>query len=216
MTLERSPLSEFEVRGTWWLPEDPQNRVPGILRYRPGRMVTLEIDRPFHDPSVPVAEGIEGQRSEPIRAGVVFGTGLDGTPCTMVDVIEAHTTVFSRSLLLGAHFEPGADAVFESAESRLTGLDEWTEISPLVPTIGMLGSPLWQQMRNEPEKAFAVNIPYKKKTLLKFDLPSRGCQLQIGSGVDVNCHGYQSLSITHAVPILVQPPTEQPLGSSAK
>ncbi|MGH9430974.1 MAG: hypothetical protein ACRD3T_05470 [Terriglobia bacterium] len=211
MAQERSPLGEFEIRGTWWLPENPDNRVAGVLSYRPRHMVNLELDSPLHNPFVTVADGIESLWLEPIRSEAMLGTGLDGALCTLLNTVESGTTVLARYLLLGNHFECEKAATFESAEFHLTGLEEWTGQSPLVPTIGMLGIPLWLEMQKEPEKAFSINIAYKKATLLEFEVPSRGCRIWIGSGVDVSTEIYHSLTITHAASIFVQPSAPQPL-----
>ena len=37
-------LSEaFEYKGYWWLPSEPENKVAGVLSYKPGERITLEL-----------------------------------------------------------------------------------------------------------------------------------------------------------------------------
>ena len=37
-------LSEpFEYKGYWWKPDDPENKVAGVLTYKPGENIVLEL-----------------------------------------------------------------------------------------------------------------------------------------------------------------------------
>ncbi len=45
MSQERSPLGEFEIRGEWWLPGNPDNRVPGMVYYKAGERVRLDFSK---------------------------------------------------------------------------------------------------------------------------------------------------------------------------
>ena len=33
----------FEYKGYWWKPDDPDNKVAGVLTYKPGESITLEL-----------------------------------------------------------------------------------------------------------------------------------------------------------------------------
>jgi hypothetical protein len=51
MSHEYSLLDEFKLRGYWWLPGEPGNRIPGTLHYNPEESIRLELMGLFKDPS---------------------------------------------------------------------------------------------------------------------------------------------------------------------
>jgi hypothetical protein len=40
---ERSYFSDFEIRGSWWLPETPKRRIYGTLRYSQTTGIIIEL-----------------------------------------------------------------------------------------------------------------------------------------------------------------------------
>jgi len=50
MSKDRSPLAEFELRGDWWVPESPTHRVPGVLHYKPGGWIFVQLDKFLREP----------------------------------------------------------------------------------------------------------------------------------------------------------------------
>lgn len=59
-----------EWTGHWWLPEDPERAIPGVLRYVPGDGLRLSLIGGFEDRITrPIDGGVavmEGSRSWPL------------------------------------------------------------------------------------------------------------------------------------------------------
>lgn len=138
MLPNRSPLADFQIRGEWWLPENPAQRTSGVLYYKAGDWVKLDLDKPLRDPWIETEPGIQTLSPGATPTEVVLGDGLDGTLCTLLHGHQLLGEVISRHLLLGAHYQREADIQFRSAEFGLTHLEEWTEHSPFAIPITSL------------------------------------------------------------------------------
>jgi len=203
VALDRSPLGEFEIRGEWWLPENPANCVPGVLSYSPGHWVKVELDKPLSDPWVDTEPGIRELSLDQRPFDTLLGAGKDGTLCTLLEGFEiAGTTAYARSLLIGQHFARATDVRFRSAELGLTHLERWTEHSPFA-------FPITELAKGAPEKSYRLEIAYRGKKLLDIAVPSTGCRIEVWSGTDVTYHVYQSVTIKHAPFVYVEPSTPQ-------
>jgi hypothetical protein len=197
MPKDRSPLGEFEVRGEWWLPENPANRVPGVLHYKAGDWVRVTLDKFLREPRVDTAPWT------PRPVHELLGVGLDGTALTVVEGVDvAGQQVLARHLLIGGHFDRAWDVGFHSAELGLTHLEEWTEHSPFPFPIAPMGE-------GEHKGSRKVDILYDKKKLLDLEVASRGCRIEIWSGTDITFNVARSVTIKHRGLLFVEPSTPQ-------
>ncbi len=206
MSEQRSAVAEFEIRGEWWLPENEPNRVPGILRYKAGDWVKLELDKPLTDQWRSDEPNIRTYSLAPTPIEVALGKGKDGTSCTLVDGYSLGTSISASSLLLNRHFARKSDIRFTSAELNLTHLEEWSEHSP----VG-LGFPLALPVQGDIEAPFSVQFPYRRKKLFEFEIPSRSSRIELYSGIGLAWRTYRSLTLNHATLIFVEPATAQDL-----
>jgi len=200
---DRSPLGEFEIRGEWWLPENPTNRVPGVLRYKAGDWVRVKLDKFLRDPWVDTVPGIQELSLAPRPVQQLLGISPDGTQYTVLEGVEvAGKDVLARHLLVGAHFDRAWDVGFHSAELSLTHLEEWTEHSPFPFPIAAIAE-------GEGKGPRKVDILYDKKKLLDLEVPSRGCHIEVWSGTEINFHVARSVTIKHAGLVFVEPLSPQ-------
>jgi len=125
--------SEFE--GFWWLPDKPDEKVPGILRYEPGSGLSLSLIGGFEDritssPSPGVTTIHAGSRSWKIIYGMANRREI-----TLIDCVPIKTNGFFWEIekqiitanlsLVGVYIGDENDSVFSSVEVSVEDLDVW-------------------------------------------------------------------------------------------
>ena len=158
-----SLLTGFEKEGEFWLPERPDDRIRGVLKFVPGdeTMVRLSSQFMLTDASgqlqdrFPLMLGtlMEGPRLTLLKPSVrqsSFGCGFAG-PCTM------HVS----AVLVGEHFLEPSSTGFARCQMGLTALETWSCRSPIdTDSPGKL-------MRGEPYTA-----TYRRPRDAEFGIPS--------------------------------------------
>ena len=119
--------SEFE--GFWWLPDKPDEKVPGILRYEPGSGLSLSLIGGFEDritssPSPGVTTIHAGSRSWKIIYGMANRREI-----TLIDCVPIKTNGFFWEIekqiitatlsLVGVYIGDENDSVFPVLKYRL-------------------------------------------------------------------------------------------------
>jgi hypothetical protein len=199
------PLGEFEIRGEWWVPESPETRVSGVLRYKAGQRVKLELDKLIVDHMVETEPGIRCYSFQVVPVPIVLGEGRNGTAITMVNAYSLGfgNEITGSCLLIGRHFRAKESIRFSAANLNFTHLEVWSQHSPtgVIPlqTEDQLGAP------------FRIELPYRRKKLLDFQLPCRDCRIEIYSGLETSWHVYKSMSLKHGVLVYIEPSQPQNL-----
>lgn len=138
-----------EWTGHWWLPEDPERAVPGVLRYEPGEGLRLALIGGFENRITRPIEGgvavIEGSRSWPLVLGVA-----DNKEVTLLDCHPTHSqtygfgldgphkqTVSALTALVGIHLEESEQAVFTECRVSVENLGRWAASSVFTGTMGL-------------------------------------------------------------------------------
>ena len=141
-----------EWSGLWWLPDDPNQQVPGVLRYSPEDGLALSLIGTFEDrimstPSSGVTVFHEGSRTWDVIHGVAEQrevTLLDCVPSTSKRTIGARVkspdkqAAVATRALIGAHVSGENDAAFAAAEVSAEDLGLWAASSVFE---GFLGAP---------------------------------------------------------------------------
>ena len=134
----------IEKRGFFWLPADPDDRLPGILRISDSGEVKLEVSGVFGDPSFVFQD--MGLGSSPPANGerpnlerIVGKVEKDGPVTLDVCFRQDGTLNFSGGLsssiyharfaFIGGDYEIGEELAFSELSLSLEGLDEWLSIS---------------------------------------------------------------------------------------
>lgn len=137
-----------EWTGHWWLPDDPDRAVPGILRYKPGEGLRLSLIGGFEDRILrPIENGVavmEGSRSWSLIWGVA-----DNKEITLIDCLPIHSqsygfglggphkqTVSALTALVGVHLEDVGQAVFTECQVSVEDLRRWSNSSVFTGTMG--------------------------------------------------------------------------------
>lgn len=132
-----------EWAGLWWLPDDPAERVPGVLRYEPGDGLALSLigafeDRILSSPSPGVVAVHEGRRMWDVIHGVaeqreitLLGCAPNGGGRNIGARVKSpdKQTVVATTALIGAHVSGGDVAAFSAAEVSVEDLGVWAASS---------------------------------------------------------------------------------------
>lgn len=138
-----------EWTGHWWLPEDPEHVVPGVLRYEPGDGLRLSLIGGFEDRILQPMEGgyaeMEGGRSWPLVLGFA-----DKKDVTLLDCYPRHTqsywpgsagphkqTVSAMTALVGVHLDDSEQEVFTACHVSVENLTRWAASSVFTGTMGL-------------------------------------------------------------------------------
>ena len=148
----------IEIKGYWWLPNNPEIQLPGTLTFSQEEGGILEVLGFFEDPW-------ELNREE--NPKIILGINQKGIPITLQENISINSQISTnglgeskylpRFILEGVHFEREEDFKFHSIEGNYTDLDAW------VDTSGFL---IDTQYTNE-EYSTSIECKRPKKQLIK-------------------------------------------------
>jgi hypothetical protein len=141
-----------EWAGLWWLPDDPDEQVPGVLRYDPEGGLSLSLIGAFEDritsnPIPGVTLHHEGSRTWDVIHGAaeqreisLLGCVPKGGKRTMFARVKSpdKQTVAATTAIIGAHVSGEEDAAFSAAEVSIEDLGLWAASSVFA---GFLGAP---------------------------------------------------------------------------
>jgi len=123
-------IEEFEYDGIWWLPENPDKKVSGKLKFHPVEGLKLQLIGSF-----------KGLKSLNIflQPPIILGITSNGKIITLYKCYESrsHMSVpgfLSSSFIvsfafLGCHFEKEEEIRFDSLSLNYSHLEEWTGIT---------------------------------------------------------------------------------------
>ncbi|MEV4348916.1 HEPN domain-containing protein [Actinoplanes sp. NPDC049596] len=141
-----------EWAGLWWLSDDPDEQIPGVLRYEPGNGLVLSLIGAFEDritssPSPGVEMVHEGHRTWDVIHGAAEQREItllacvpSGSKRTFGARVKSPNkqTVKAGTALIGAHVSGEDDAAFAAAEVSVEDLGIWGASSVFQ---GFLGAP---------------------------------------------------------------------------
>lgn len=137
-----------EWAGLWWLPDDPDNQVPGILRYDGEGSLSLSLIGAFEDritsnPAPGVTTVHEGTRTWDVIHGVAEQREVTLLGCVPTRTMRAQgkspdtQTVTATIAIVGAHVSGEEDAAFAAAEVSVEDLALWAASSVLEGSLGV-------------------------------------------------------------------------------
>lgn len=122
-------IEEFEYKGIWWLPAEPEKEVPGTLRFTPDDGATLDLIGSFKDMT---------QMGTTLNPEIILGfsSGKNITLHKCLE-IESHlsfpglleTSFRAMTVFVGAYFQKPEDIKFKVLQVHYLYLDEWVNIS---------------------------------------------------------------------------------------
>jgi hypothetical protein len=129
-------MEEFEYNGIWWLPEEPDKEIHGILKFHPIKGANLELSGSFKE----LKSGAVRPEDLHLDPDIILGSTSNGeitlykcvqnTCQFVISRPEASSSSFAaRVVFVGPCFEQEEDIVFDSIALSYPYLEEWTGIS---------------------------------------------------------------------------------------
>ena len=139
-----------EWAGLWWLVEDPDKKVPGILRYDGEGNLALSLIGAFEDRSMAIFEsGLMMQHGGGGEWDVIHGvaeqTKITLFGCTATSTVRVHggrvkspdkQIIVSKMAVVGVHVNNEDEAVFSGAEMSIDNLALWVDSSVFISSLG--------------------------------------------------------------------------------
>lgn len=189
---EGSLFEEFQCKGMWWLPQKPDERVPGTLFYKPGEAIRLELSGAFRDFGSPIISPLH-------RPGAILGVIEGGKDCTLYEPIQSgsrrsragvsSSSFISHQLYVGKHFQSKNDIRFTSMIVQMTYLDEWAGHEAL-------------KVDSLDEGVCKITVPYYSRSIFTVRVESRNASVSVRSNwglsyssVEAHCKHFVDIHI---------------------
>lgn len=154
-------FDNFELKGIWWLPENPDLQVPGTLKFENSNNISLDLLGTFRE----ITSLGSGNIFQP---NIILGISDNGKICTLFKNIEVHSQLnfpgiqkskfHSSYLFIGKHFNSPEDILFSSLQANFTNLENWLSVSPFSLEIPKNIKGKWKLTYNWPPE-FKAQLP---------------------------------------------------------
>lgn len=137
MANKYNKIDNFEIRGFWWLPENENKKVPGVLKFSADKEIKLELMGSFHES---IRQAIESK--QPQYFETILGES-NGTTFTLIRSLEMDKKVGSVGtldytlssfhcgyIIKGIHFLRLDDVKFAQMNINFTYLEDWINSTP--------------------------------------------------------------------------------------
>lgn len=129
ISMEKIMFEDFSYEGEWWLPDNPDDRIHGSLKYDHDKDITLYLSKIF-----------KCEKPDLFKPDIILGLTNDGEKVTLIESIEINTTniysatleeevgtstFISRYLLIGKHVKSKDKNQFYSLYISSTYLEHW-------------------------------------------------------------------------------------------
>ena len=161
---EQKMIEEFEYKGEWWLPDNPDRRISGTLKFTPNGGAVLDLIGSFKD---------FGDITKTEEPDIILGISAN-REITLYKCFQTKSTLSSSGfytsvlcvnvVFIGAYFQKSEDIKFKNLSIHYAYLDEWVNIS-------------------------GFNIPFsvKKEILIKYKLP-KPIQVTVSDGLKISVY----------------------------
>ncbi len=121
-------IEEFEYKGKWWLPDNPEGNITGTLRFTPDEGAVLDLMGSFNG-------SFEIWTGKPFKPEIILGTSSDGKNLTLHKCFEHKrssstagfptSSFYANRVFIGLHFTKPEDLKFKSLFVNYPYLEEW-------------------------------------------------------------------------------------------
>jgi len=127
-------IEEFEYTGVWWIPDKPEKKIHGTLRFTSDEGATLSLTGSFKD----LVYKIKNIK-EIFRPEIILGISSDGKFITLYKCFETTLNInlsgflissfYANVVFIDAHFQKSEDIKFKNISVHYLYLDEWVDFS---------------------------------------------------------------------------------------
>lgn len=165
-------MEKSELKGVWWLPENNENCVSGVLKFDSDKGAYLEL---------------MGQISEydEFEINIILGKTSDGKDITLYKCLEMSKTfssngfpttkVFANITFRGVHFKTEDEIKFNEISCHYSNLDEWAWMNGI--NINVLSNEIEIKYKLPPKVSSDINEEYTIVVYPNTRPPSR-CLIQ--------------------------------------
>jgi hypothetical protein len=193
-----SLFEDFEYKGFWWLPTDPENKVPGTLIYKSGDRMMLELLGSLSEDE----QNSNALKNHTIVQGVAEGHRI----CTLQRLLHTNSSFIGGNeayrssyivnrLFEGKHFASPDEIRFSSISINYTSLEDWITDCPYEEghekdessqTLTITAS------RKVPYPVFEVNVPSISATI--------SASLEFEGSIGIRTLRWKSTGFIHILP----------------
>ena len=167
-------FEDFEYRGRWFLPENPERKVSGTVRFDSTRGICLELLRSLR-------ESPGTNLDEVYKPKLILGVSDNGTPMTLFQTVqtgrassseEDPTFFYANYLFYGNHFHSKSEIRFSSLSVNFTYFEEWMGHATYRSR-----SPTWEKVVADYSPPEEIEVRVRKidaRILIHSDLSSNG------------------------------------------
>jgi len=132
-------FEEFEYKGNWWLPDEPEKQTPGTLRFNPREGAVLDLIGSFKDITIESMFKMLSSQIIMLSPQIILGTSSNGKDITLYKCLETKLTpsfpgiplssFYAHVVFVGTHFQRPEDIKFKKVYIHYLHLDEWVDLS---------------------------------------------------------------------------------------
>lgn len=121
---------QFEYKGYWFLPDNPENKIAGVLYFKPKNSITLELIGGFKD-EFNSWQGLDANK----KISIIHGETSDAKRISLISCHQFGSYNFSCSFSLvnfsvefiieGLYLKNADEAKFDCLKAELPLLDQW-------------------------------------------------------------------------------------------
>lgn len=154
-------LDDFELKGIWWLPDQPDQRISGILSFRNENKILLELLGSLYEKKALGGNDI-------FQPEVILGVSDSGHICTLFKNYETSSNlsfpgvnksiIMSKFLFIGKHFQAERELQFPSFQVNFTNLENWLVKKPFTTKVPDDKNNLEWKLTHKWPKEFEANL----------------------------------------------------------
>jgi ApeA N-terminal domain 1 len=198
MAKKFSIYDEFEIRGYWFLPSNPENQIAGILKYGLDG-IDLQLFGTFTEKGIYVGETD--------KFDIVLGiteegeiTLHDGFQIRMKMTRITSTQLTFNKMLIGKHFSKKEEMQFHSADINYSNLEDWMGHNPFSDDLVM-----------EEGKLTQAGMTYTFPSVFEAEVESIGATIKAGYRFNTSSELYRKKTFEHTSSLRIFPDDSQGL-----
>lgn len=193
---------DYELRGSWWKPENPSARMAGTLKYQVSGRISLELYGPPQDFTAYIGRceftlgGVRELPRIPLLMGILENNEtaylLDGYEADLIQQVYYHN---AHNLIIGGRFQDYDSVKFPKLSVRFSHLEKWSE-----------------NIQKDVERSFyEKGIGYEKATISEYDIPAIDSKIRLYGIRSSQKEKHNKVGITWERYLEINPSSPKPL-----